>query len=97
MAEEPEISSDPGKLIRTTKQLAATRQIQAAIKHFRNDDYECAITLAAAAEGLLPPTGYPHMFSVLKDSPFFEKGDINLFHHLAKTSDRTRRNHYSGV
>ena len=31
-------------------------------------EYECAITLAAAAEGLLPPTGEPHLFRGLKES-----------------------------
>ncbi len=73
------VDGDLGKIIKTTKKLAATRQIQAAIVHFWKDDYECAITLAAAAEGLLPPTDEPHIFSLLKASPLFEKGDYNLF------------------
>ena len=38
-----------------------------------------ARSLAAAAEGILPPTDEPHIFSVLKASPYFEKGDLNLF------------------
>jgi hypothetical protein len=67
------------KVIKTTKQLAATRQIQAAIAHFRKDDYECAITLAAAAEGLLPPTDEPHIFSILKASPLYKDIEINRF------------------
>ena len=79
MAEEPVIAGDLGKLVKTTKQLAATRQIHAAIAHFWKDEYECAITLAAAAEGLLPATDEPHIFSVLKASPHFEGGDYNLF------------------
>ena len=53
--------------IETTKQLAARRQITAAIEHLHKREYECAITLAAAAEGLLPPTDEPHIFSDLKE------------------------------
>jgi hypothetical protein len=68
-----------GKIIKTTKQLAATRQIQAAIAHFRKDEYECAITLAAAAEGLIPDTDEPHIFTVLKASPMFKEMDFNLY------------------
>jgi hypothetical protein len=36
-----------------TKKEAAARQITAAIQHFNNKEYECAITLAGAAEGQL--------------------------------------------
>jgi len=53
--------------IETTKQLAAIRQITAAIEHLRKQEYECAITLAVAAEGLLPPTDEPHIFSAFKN------------------------------
>jgi hypothetical protein len=70
---------DLGKIVPTTKQLAATRQIQAAIAHFWKDEYECAITLAAAAEGLLPPANEPHIFSVLQASPTFKGADYNRF------------------
>jgi hypothetical protein len=38
----------------TTRQLAALYQITAAIKHFYDGDLECAVTLASAAEGVLP-------------------------------------------
>jgi hypothetical protein len=76
-ATEPEI----GPEIETTKQLAALRQITAAIEHLRKREYECAITLAAAAEGLLPPTDEPHLFSDLKEyiSPEeFKHLDFNI-------------------
>jgi hypothetical protein len=36
------------------------RQIHAAIEHLHRGDFECAITLAAAGEGMLPPTDEPH-------------------------------------
>jgi hypothetical protein len=68
-----------GNIIQTTKQLAAIRQLEAAISHFWKNEYECAITLAAAAEGILPPPDRPHGFSLLRGSPFFEKVDFNFY------------------
>jgi hypothetical protein len=53
--------------IETMKQLASLRQIGAAIQHFHKQEFECVITLAAAAEGLLPPTNDPHLFRDLKE------------------------------
>ena len=40
--------------IKTTRKLGAQRQIDAAIAHLHEAELECAVTLAAAAEGLLP-------------------------------------------
>jgi hypothetical protein len=42
------------------------RQIHAAIDHLHKGDFECAITLSAAAEGMLPQTDKPHTFQKLK-------------------------------
>jgi hypothetical protein len=39
------------------------RQIHAAIKHLDRGDFECAITLAAAGEEMLPPKDKPHFAS----------------------------------
>jgi hypothetical protein len=36
------------------------RQIHAAIEHLHRGDFECAIALAAAGEGMLPPTEEPY-------------------------------------
>jgi hypothetical protein len=36
------------------------RQIHAAIEHWRSGDFECAITLASAAEAMLPDIDEPH-------------------------------------
>jgi hypothetical protein len=36
------------------------RQRHAAIEHLHRVDFECAITLAAAGEGMLPPTEEPY-------------------------------------
>ncbi len=67
------------KHVKTTKQLAALTQTHAAIWHFRNGEFECAVTLAAAAEGLLPPTDEPHLFQILKNSPMAKELNYNLF------------------
>lgn len=55
-----------GKKIETSKRLAAQRQIHGAIEHFEDSEFECAITLAAAGEGVLPATEKPHLFAKLK-------------------------------
>jgi hypothetical protein len=46
------------------------RQIHSAIEHLYRGDYECAITLAGAGEGMLPDTWKPHFRKKLKE---FEK------------------------
>jgi hypothetical protein len=46
--------------IETTVRLASMRQIHGAIEHLNKGDFECAITLAGAAEGILPDTDAPH-------------------------------------
>lgn len=47
--------------IDTNIQLASMRQINRAIDHCVNGEYECAITLAGAAEGMLPETKEAHL------------------------------------
>jgi hypothetical protein len=46
--------------IETKIRYASMRQIHAAIEHINRGDFECAITLAGAAEGMLPDTDKPH-------------------------------------
>lgn len=46
--------------IDTHIRLASMRQINRAIDHLLTGEYECAITLAGAAEGMLPDTWKPH-------------------------------------
>jgi hypothetical protein len=41
--------------INTSKYLSSRRQINAAIAHLYNKEFECEMTLAAAAEGQLGP------------------------------------------
>jgi hypothetical protein len=52
--------------IDTNVRFASMRQINAAIEHLHQGDWECAITLAAAAEGILPPTDEPHFRQKVK-------------------------------
>ncbi len=58
------------RVVAASKKLAAQRQIHAAIAHYRKGDFECAITLASAAEGQIPEPNArkpSHLFGVLKD------------------------------
>jgi hypothetical protein len=48
-----------------TKQHAALKQINAAISQLRAGEYECAITLAGAAEDPLGDTAPDHLWKVL--------------------------------
>ena len=51
---------------------AATRQTDAAIDALQRGDYDVAVTLAGAAEGMIQREG-PHMFAHLRDSPRVEE------------------------
>ena len=46
--------------IETSCHYASMRQIHAAIEHWQRADFECAMTLAGAAEGMLPDIDEPH-------------------------------------
>src|SRR5688572_25891059 len=71
----------------TTKQQSAQRQIEATIRDLRHVELDCAITLAAAAEGMLPPTEDPHLFGKLRRRPEFRELDLNLVINWLKHSD----------
>jgi hypothetical protein len=47
---------------------AMTRQIEAAIDALQRGDYDIAVTLAGAAEGMIQREGL-HMFAYMRDSP----------------------------
>ncbi len=71
--------------MKTNKKTAASRQIHAAIKHYRAGEFECAITLCSAAEGQIPEPERPeHLFRLLrqaaeaKPSLDGEKDDFNF-------------------
>jgi len=66
--------------IDTTERFASIRQIHGAIDHLHKGDFECAITLAAAGEGILPPTDRPHLLQKIKaivDSLPSHEGEAN--------------------
>jgi hypothetical protein len=54
------------KSIDTNVRFASMRQMHAAIDHVNRGDFECAITLAGAAEGMLPNTDEPHFRQKVK-------------------------------
>lgn len=61
---------------------AASRQLDAAIDAFGRGDFDVALTLAGASEGMIERDG-PHMFAWLRDHPrarerFDKKEWINL-------------------
>src|SRR6185295_3672791 len=53
--------------IETKVQFASMRQINAATEHLHRGDFECAITLAGAAEGILPDTDEAHFRQKVKE------------------------------
>jgi hypothetical protein len=52
--------------VETNRQQASMRQIHAAIDHLHKGEFESSITLAGAAEGVLPNTEKPHLFQKIK-------------------------------
>jgi hypothetical protein len=52
--------------IETIIRLASMRQINAAIDYLHRGDFECAITLAGAGEGMLPQTDNPHFLQKVR-------------------------------
>jgi hypothetical protein len=52
--------------IDTNIRLAAMRQLHCAIEHLKEGHYEAAITLGAAAEGMLPETDARHLRPAVK-------------------------------
>jgi hypothetical protein len=60
--------------IDTYTKLASMRQIHGAIEHIYRGDYECAITLAYAAEGMLSEPVDPYLRHKVKD--FSKREDI---------------------
>ncbi|MDP3750082.1 MAG: hypothetical protein Q8Q88_23910 [Phenylobacterium sp.] len=72
--------------VTTSKQLAALRQINAAIQHFQDGEFECAITLAAAAEGIIPRSDLS-LWSQLQ--PHRGDVDLNAFVNWLKHEDRS--------
>jgi len=64
-------------MIKTTKQIAAYRQIVAAIEHLHKKGYECAITLAGAAEGQVKEQTTTHLFRLILNK--FSSDEANTY------------------
>ena len=62
----------------TSKKASTQRQLQAAITHCQKGELDCAITLSAAAEGMLPGTDDPYLFKSLRAHASAEGLDFNL-------------------
>lgn len=63
--------------LQTSKKKSSAQQIQSAIAHFEAGKLDCAITLAAAAEGILPDSSDPYLFQILRHHPDVDF-DLNL-------------------
>jgi hypothetical protein len=64
----------PNRPLKVTKAEAATRQVEAAIAALVRGDFDIAVTLAGAAEGMIERSG-PHLFKFLLDHPKAEGVD----------------------
>lgn len=64
--------------MRVTKQQASLNQVLAAISLYGHGRFDCAITLAAAAEGILPNVDDPHIFQQLQAKPNARDLELNL-------------------
>ena len=58
----------PKGVLTLTKADGATRQVDAAIDALVRGDFDIAVTLAGAAEGMFQRDG-PHLFKYLRDHP----------------------------
>jgi hypothetical protein len=70
----------------TSKKASAQRQTEVAIALFRSRHLDCAITLAAAAEGMLPNPDAPFLFAQLRQEPSSSDLDFNLIINWLKHS-----------
>jgi hypothetical protein len=69
-------------MVKTNKKLSARRQTIAAIEHLHKKDYECAITLAGAAEGQVKEKTITHLFRLILKR--FSSDEANVFIHWMK-------------
>ncbi len=72
------------KGVETTKQKAAMRQACAAIAHFHKGNFECAITLAGAAEGQVPSSDPLYLFKLIRQK--FSGDETNVYINWMKHS-----------
>jgi len=63
--------------VKLSKRDAAIQQIHASIEHCKNGQLAAAITLAAAAEGMIPATEKDHLIKRINDLGLFKQLDMN--------------------
>jgi hypothetical protein len=81
----------------STKKEAARRQIEAAIRLYHAGEWECAITLAGAAEGQLPEPTANHLFGKIRGRrPEEFKNEKEWTTFLNETRDWLKHNHDQG-
>ena len=79
-----------------TKKQASLRQLHAAIDHLQGGDYECAITLAGAAEGQLAGRVKGDFWQILKIVASEERADLKtVISELNETRDWLNIRHHS--
>jgi hypothetical protein len=66
--------------IKTNRQLSALRQIEAAIDHLYAGDFECAVTLALAAEDHMPDSDAVYLYKQLEQR--VSKSEMKIFNVL---------------
>lgn len=83
--------SAPPEMVSSSRQLAAARQIDAAIAHYLAGEFECAITLCSAGEGIIPEPAEPiYMRRIIQDAmaerplPGGQKDDLNYLSNWLK-------------
>jgi hypothetical protein len=79
----------PDRPQKVTKAEAATRQVEAAIAALVLSDFDIAVTLAGAAEGMIERSG-PHLFKFLLDHPKAEGVDKKKAWITAASSSSSR-------
>jgi hypothetical protein len=79
--------------VETTRKLAPIRQIRGAISALHNGDYECAVTLAHAAEGMVPDKkpGDDRKPLIKLMCERMPDDDPNLFSNWLKKPERRRK------
>jgi histidyl-tRNA synthetase len=94
MTEKPE---DQPKVFETDVRAASLAQIHAAIERIQQSDFVSAIALGSAAEGILPETDKPYLFTKLQEwrkllpSDVGGAADLNDFNNWVKHGKNDKR------
>src|SRR4051794_26886330 len=81
----------------TNRQRASKQQIHSAIEHLNKGEFESAISLARAAEGVLPKTDKPHLFQKIKKMADSLPADASGAAHVNAMSNWTKHGTHEGA